>query len=110
MYRVRVTVSVRGNRGPRFSLLHYPPSNHDDPMSPTVFREKGYRFFFFSREESRMHVHVYCGDGEAKYWLEPRIELTNNYGLSQIQLNEIEPITKVNIKKARHSLTGSIWT
>ena len=23
-------------------------------MSPTVFREKGYRFFFFSREESRI--------------------------------------------------------
>ena len=43
-------------------------------MSPTVFREKGYRFFFFSREETRMHVHVYCGDGEVKYWLEPEIE------------------------------------
>lgn len=40
-------------------------------MSPTVFREKGYRFFFFSREESRMHVHVVSGDGEAKFWLEP---------------------------------------
>lgn len=44
-------------------------------MSPTIFRERGYRFFFFSREESRMHVHVYCGDGEAKYWLEPGIEI-----------------------------------
>ena len=21
-----------------------------------------------------MHVHVYCGDGEAKFWLEPHIE------------------------------------
>ncbi|MFN7338865.1 MAG: DUF4160 domain-containing protein, partial [bacterium] len=29
-------------------------------MSPTVFREDGYRFFFFSREETRMHVHVHC--------------------------------------------------
>ncbi len=27
-------------------------------MSPTVFRERGYRFYFFSREEPRMHVHV----------------------------------------------------
>jgi len=43
-------------------------------MSPTVFKERGYRFFFFSREETRMHVHVYCGDGEVKYWLEPEIE------------------------------------
>ena len=29
-----------------------------------------------------MHVHIYCGDGEAKYWLEPEIELARNYGLS----------------------------
>lgn len=42
-------------------------------MSPTVFRERGYRFFFFSREESRMHVHVEAGSGEAKFWLEPTI-------------------------------------
>ncbi|MBZ4201767.1 MAG: DUF4160 domain-containing protein [Methylovulum sp.] len=34
-------------------------------MSPTVFRERGYRFYFFSREEQRMHVHVQHTDGEA---------------------------------------------
>jgi len=45
-------------------------------MSPTIFKENGFRFFFFSREESRMHVHVISGDGEAKFWLEPEIELT----------------------------------
>ncbi|MBW2186575.1 MAG: DUF4160 domain-containing protein [Deltaproteobacteria bacterium] len=38
-------------------------------MSPTVFKESGYRFFFFSREEARMHVHVHCEGGEAKFWL-----------------------------------------
>jgi hypothetical protein len=32
-------------------------------MSPTVFKEKGYRFFFFSREEEQMHVYVVSGDG-----------------------------------------------
>ncbi len=52
-------------------------------MSPTIFREAGFRFFFFSREESRMHVHVSHSDGEAKFWLEPQIELTNSIGLSQ---------------------------
>ena len=36
-------------------------------MSPTVFRHKGYRFFFFLREEERMHVHIYSGSGEAKF-------------------------------------------
>jgi hypothetical protein len=58
-------------------------------MSPTVFREKGYRFFFFSREEERMHVHVVSGNGEAKFWLTPDIELAKNHQLSKIQLKEI---------------------
>ena len=52
-------------------------------MSPTVFKESGYRFFFFSREEERMHVHVISGDGEAKYWLEPEIELAKNHRYSK---------------------------
>jgi hypothetical protein len=65
-------------------------------MSPTVFREKGYRFFFFSREEARMHVHVYCGDGEAKFWLEPHIELAHNFRMSRSQLKEVEQIIEVH--------------
>ncbi|MBS1257172.1 MAG: hypothetical protein MAG551_00208 [Candidatus Scalindua arabica] len=42
-------------------------------MSPTVFREKGYKFYFLSNEEERIHVHVSCEDGEAKFWIEPII-------------------------------------
>ncbi|NBB81479.1 MAG: DUF4160 domain-containing protein [Verrucomicrobia bacterium] len=61
-------------------------------MSPTVFREKGYRFFFFSREESRRHVHVISKDGEAKFWLEPELELARNYRYSRSQLKEIESL------------------
>ncbi len=61
-------------------------------MSPTVFRIGGYRFFFFSREEPRMHVHVVCADGEAKYWLDPNVELARNYSLSRSQLKEIEQL------------------
>ncbi len=61
-------------------------------MSPTIFRERGYRFFFFAREETRPHVHVYCTDGEAKFWLEPQLELARNYQLSKVQLNEVETI------------------
>ena len=63
-------------------------------MSPTVFREMGFRFFFFSREEERMHVHVHCADGEAKYWLEPTIELAVNHGLSAQQLVKIKKIVE----------------
>jgi hypothetical protein len=28
-----------------------------------------------------MHVHVYCANGQAKFWLEPSIELAENNGL-----------------------------
>ena len=52
-------------------------------MAPTVFRQGAFRFFFFSREEQRMHVHVTHTDGEAKFWLEPQIELAMNQGLSK---------------------------
>ena len=65
-------------------------------MSPTVFRERGYRFFFFSREEERMHVHVVSGDGEAKFWLEPDIVLAHNYHYSRRQLREIESLVEVH--------------
>ncbi len=38
-------------------------------MSPTVFYFKHDRFFFFSREETRRHVHIRSPEGEAKFWL-----------------------------------------
>jgi hypothetical protein len=68
-------------------------------MSPTILIEKGYRFFFFSREESRAHIHVVCADGEAKYWLKPDIELAKNHGLSRLHLREIEGITEVHYEE-----------
>jgi hypothetical protein len=52
-------------------------------VSPTIFRERGLRFYFFSREEARLHVQVQGDRGEAMFWLEPEIELAQNYGLSQ---------------------------
>ncbi len=58
-------------------------------MSPTIFRYKGYRFFFFSREEERMHVLVMHAEGEAKIWMEPEIELHTSVGFSSKQINAI---------------------
>ena len=63
-------------------------------MAPTVLREGGFRLFFFSREEARMHVHVHHSGGEAKFWLEPSIALAQNYGLSDKQLGEAERIIR----------------
>ncbi|MBU0566953.1 DUF4160 domain-containing protein [bacterium] len=63
-------------------------------MSPTVFYHKGHRFFFFSREEKRIHVHVGSGSGEAKFWLEPSVSVAKNYSLSQKELREIQKIVE----------------
>jgi hypothetical protein len=63
-------------------------------LSPTVFRARGYRFFFFSREESRKHVHVISADGEAKFWLEPALELAKQVGYSSKEIRQIEDLIK----------------
>ena len=63
-------------------------------MSPTIFRSNGYRFFFFSREETRKHVHVFSTEGESKFWLEPEIELAKNYRHSERSLREIKKLIK----------------
>ena len=65
-------------------------------VSPTVFTKRGYRFFFFSREEARMHVHVRSTGGEAKYWLEPEVELAKNWRYSQKQLQQIQSIVEAH--------------
>ena len=73
-------------------------------MSPTVFRYKKYRFFFFSLEEKRIHIHVeYTGEGDAKFWLNPTVELAVNHGLKKPRLNEAKKVIeerKDEIEKA----------
>ena len=39
-----------------------------------------------------MHVHVFSPDGEAKFWLEPQIELALNKGLRAVELTELHRI------------------
>jgi len=63
-------------------------------MSPTIFRYRGYRFYFFSREEPRKHVHVHCADGEAKFRMETEISLAKNHGLSNSQIAELMDVVK----------------
>jgi hypothetical protein len=61
-------------------------------MSPTIFREKGYRFYFLSNEENRIHIHVTSEKGEAKFWLEPIVSLATYHGLSPKMLAEVQKI------------------
>ena len=59
-------------------------------LSSTVFREGEYRFFFFSREENCIHIHVSHPDGEAKFWLKPSIQLVRNVGLNTSKIKDAE--------------------
>lgn len=47
---------------------------------PTLHRERGFRFFFFSNErEKPPHVHVEFGDGLLKIWLDS-LEVAQSHG------------------------------
>jgi hypothetical protein len=70
-------------------------------VSPTVLRVRGFRFYFFSREEPRAHVHVQHADGEAKFWIEPAAELHANYGLKPKQIAEAEKLVKEHLNEIR---------
>ncbi len=59
-------------------------------MSPTIFKIKNRKYFFFSNEEPRMHVHVSSPDGEAKFWIEPVVALATSEGFSPKLLKEIQ--------------------
>ncbi len=51
-----------------------------------------------------MHVHVASGEGEAKFWLEPRLELAENYGIP-----EREVTTIVKILERRSDEVEEAW-
>ena len=72
-------------------------------MSPTVIRVRGYRFYFFSREEPRPHVHVQHETGEAKFWLEPTIEVAQNIGLSPQRLASALRLARAHANEIRRA-------
>ena len=72
-------------------------------MSPAVFRAEGFVFSFYANEEERMHVHAVRPDAEAKFWIEPGVELAWNRRLSPYQLRRAKHLIKKHtdeIKKA----------
>ncbi|WP_456086353.1 DUF4160 domain-containing protein [Parabacteroides sp.] len=61
-------------------------------MSPKFLCEDGYIFKIYSNEEERVHIHVVKAEREVKFWLEPVIELAENFGFNS---KEIKVITKM---------------
>jgi hypothetical protein len=65
---------MRDVRSCKTGIVNPPDRDKLSTVSPNLFSYKNYRFFFFSLEEPRVHVHVLSPDGEAKFWIEPQIE------------------------------------
>lgn len=63
-------------------------------MSPVFHRETSYIFKIFSNEEERMHIHVIRDNQEAKFWLEPEVELAENNGFRAYELRRIQKIVE----------------
>ncbi len=64
---------------------------------PTVFRYKGYRFFFYSNEgdpSEPLHIHVIKGDSVAKFWLEPDVSVAGSYGMKSSELSMLSKVVK----------------
>jgi len=68
-------------------------------VMPTVFRERGFRFFFYSNEGSPrepMHIHVGNENLEAKFWLKPEVRVAYNDGCDARTLRELLVIVEAN--------------
>lgn len=63
-------------------------------MSPVFRRENEFVFKIYSNEEERMHIHVIFQGYEAKYWLEPEIELAKNSGIPEHELGKIKRLVE----------------
>ncbi|HEY8498659.1 MAG TPA: DUF4160 domain-containing protein [Limnochordales bacterium] len=61
---------------------------------PTVLRQAGYRFFFFSNEGNEPpHIHVEYGEAYAKFWLKP-VRLARSRGLSAQELSALRKLVE----------------
>jgi hypothetical protein len=72
-------------------------------MAPTVVRDGQFRLFFFSREETRTHVHVAHPDGEAKFWLTPEVVVATATGLSARQIADAKAVVIKHLEEIQNA-------
>ncbi len=66
---------------------------------PVVFRHNGFRFHFFSNEgdpREPVHVHVTKDDADAKFWLQPEVNVAYNRGFAARTLSELSAIIELH--------------
>lgn len=78
---------------------------------PVVFRQEGFKFFFFSNEgdpREPIHIHVRKGGGVAKFWISP-VSLETSDGFDARTLRELAKMVEDNaalIERAWHGYFG----
>lgn len=69
---------------------------------PEVFRERGFRFFFYANEgtpREPVHIHVEKNDVEAKFWLRPEVQVAYNDGHDARTLRWLIEIVAANTNR-----------
>jgi hypothetical protein len=65
---------------------------------PTALKIFGFKFYYWAREHKPIHIHVKKGGAEARFVIEPEVELTENLGLKPHELALAEEIVRDNRK------------
>lgn len=76
---------------------------------PTIFRYDGFRFFFYSNEgdpREPMHVHALKEGREAKFWLQPRVEVAANAGFDVRTLRRLAAIVEARRDEIEEAWRG----
>ena len=63
---------------------------------PTLFTVFGFRFLFYSNDHEPIHVHVIKGNTEARFQLQPEVQLLDNKGLKPAELKLAESLVEEN--------------
>ena len=62
---------------------------------------QGISVLFFAGEEQRAHVHVHHAQGEAKFWIDPTVELAANFGLKPKQIADVQTLIEEHLNEIR---------
>jgi hypothetical protein len=67
---------------------------------PTVFKERGFRFFYSNERSPRepLHIHVEKDGLEAKFWMKPEVNLAYNDGYDAHTLRALIDIIEIRRK------------
>lgn len=64
---------------------------------PTIFKQNGFRFFFYSNDHLPRHIHIEKAGKTAKFNLNP-IELVVSKKFSANELREIRILIQINLE------------